>query len=178
MTPPVDDPRAPLVSAFAANGFPRMPAAVLVALMASEEGYLTAEQLATELGASPAAISGAVRYLGVVNMVTRHRLPGERRYVYELPEHAWYTASLSKNELYVVMARVAESSAKSLGPRGAARMEEMAGFFRFLQARLPAVLDEWTAARALREPQGPATTQGPDAAQEQATTQEDDTTRN
>ena len=122
-------------------------AAVLVAIMASEDGFLTADQLAAQLGASPAAISGAVRYLGVVNMIHRHRVPGSRRYVYELPEHAWYTASLAKNDLYVVMARVAESSVASLGPRGAERMQEMANFFRFLQERLPAVLDEWTARR-------------------------------
>ena len=144
---PSDDPLASVVSAFAANGFPRMPAAVLVAIMASEEGFLTAEQLASQLDASPAAISGAVRYLGVVNMIHRHRVSGSRRYVYELPEHAWYTASLSKNELYVMMARVAESSVGSLGPKGAARMQEMADFFRFLQERLPAVLEEWTARR-------------------------------
>jgi predicted transcriptional regulator len=144
---PGEDPLAPIVSAFAANGFPRMPAAVLVAIMASEDGYLTADQLASELGASAAAISGAVRYLGIVGMVQRHRAPGSRRYVYELPAHAWYTASLSKNDLYVLMAQVAESSATSLGPKGAERMREMADFFRFLQARLPAVLDEWRATR-------------------------------
>lgn len=142
-----DDPLAPVVSAFAANGFPRMPASVLVALMASEEGALTAEQLAVELGASPAAISGAVRYLGVVGMVQRHRIPGERRYVYELPEHAWYTGSLTKTDMYVAMSRIAESASKSLGPRGGERMLEMADFFRFLQARMPDLLDEWTATR-------------------------------
>lgn len=144
---PGDDPRAPLVSVFAAAGFPRMPAAVIVALMASEDGFMTAEQLASELGASPAAISGAVRYLGVINMVARHRLPGDRRFVYELPEHPWYTGSLVKNELYAVMSRVAESTARSLGPKGAARVEEMAEFFRFLQSRIPAVLDEWAELR-------------------------------
>lgn len=144
---PREDPLAPVVSAFAANGFPRMPAAVLVQIMASEEGFLTAEQLADQLGASPAAISGAVRYLGVVGMVHRHRVTGSRRYVYELPEHAWYTASLSKTDLYVAMSRIAETASKSLGPKGAARMREMGEFFTFLQERMPALLDEWTATR-------------------------------
>jgi predicted transcriptional regulator len=149
--PTGDGPAAQLVSAFAANGFPRMPASVLMAIMVSEDGALTAEQLADRLGASPAAVSGAVRYLSTVGMVHRHRQPGERRYLYELPEHAWYTASISKNALYPTIARIAESTAKELGPQGAARVREMAGFFMFLEERLPALLEEWNTLRETGE---------------------------
>ncbi len=143
-----DDPAAGLVSALAANGFPRMPAAVLMALMTSEDGALTAEQLGERLGASPAAVSGAVRYLETVTMIQRHRRPGSRKFEYELPHHPWFTASIAKNELYGVMARMADDAAGRLGPVAAARMDEMADFFRFVQARLPRVLDEWNAERA------------------------------
>jgi predicted transcriptional regulator len=140
---PDEDPLAQVVSVFAANGFPRIPASVLVAIMASENGFVTAEQLATRIGVSPAAISGAVRYLETVGMIHRHRMPGSRRFVYELPEYAWYTASLFKNDLYAAIARLAESSAGSLGPNGAARMREMADFFIFLQQQLPQLLEQW-----------------------------------
>jgi DNA-binding transcriptional ArsR family regulator len=127
-----------------------MPASVLMAIMTSEEGELTAEQLANQLGASPAAISGAVRYLSTVGMIHRHRVPGTRRYAYELPIHNWYEASFHNTELYAKVIRLGESAAPELGPRGAARVREMADFFRFLQTKLPEVLEEWNRIRAGR----------------------------
>ena len=149
------DPAASLVSALSANGFPRMPAAVLMAIMTSEAGSLTAEQLAASLEVSPAAVSGAVRYLETVGMIHRHRRPGTRRFEYELPAHPWYTASIEKNELYVAMARMADDAAGKLGPNARERMEEMADFFRFLQGRLPLVLEEWKAQRLPGNPEEP-----------------------
>lgn len=145
-----DDPVAQIVSALAANGFPRMPASVMMAIMVSEEGILTADQLAGLLSASPAAISGAVRYLGTVGMIYRHRLPGTRRYGYELPVHAWYTASLEKTDLYHLVIRLAETAAPTLGPRAAERVQEMADFFRFLERRMPEMLAEWRQLRAAK----------------------------
>jgi predicted transcriptional regulator len=147
-----DDPTAGLVSALAANGFPRMPAAVLMALMATEDGALTAVQLGERLGVSAAAISGAVRYLETVNMVHRHRRAGSRRFEYELPADAWYTASIAKNELYGLMARMADEAGAQVGPRAAERLDEMAEFFRFVQGRLPEVLVEWNEDRAKSQP--------------------------
>lgn len=145
-----DDPVAQAVSALAANGFPRLPASVLMTLMTSEEGELTAEVLAERTQSSAAAISGAVRYLTTIGMIRRHVLPGSRRYVYELPEHPWYTVSIGKNELYGVIVDLARRASATLGPRGSAQMDEMAAFFEFLQARLPQVLDEWNAMRGSR----------------------------
>lgn len=43
-----------------------MPARVLMAITATDDGKATAEELASRLQASPAAISGAVKYLGIV----------------------------------------------------------------------------------------------------------------
>jgi predicted transcriptional regulator len=142
-----DDPVAQAVSALAANGFPRLPATVLMTLMTSEETELTAEVLAERTQSSPAAISGAVRYLTTIGMIRRHVLPGSRRYVYELPEHPWYTVSIEKNELYGVIEGLARKAVPTLGPRGAAEMEEMAEFFAFLRGRLPQVLGEWNELR-------------------------------
>ncbi len=67
-------------SEMAAQGFPRMPARVLMALTATEEGRATSEELAATLQASPAAISGAVRYLGVVGFVRNTTIPGTRKH--------------------------------------------------------------------------------------------------
>ena len=60
------------------SGVPRMPARVFVALLAEDSGSLTAAQLAQRLQVSPAAISGAVRYLTQVSLVGREREPGSR----------------------------------------------------------------------------------------------------
>lgn len=137
-----------LVEAFADAGFPRMPAAALVAVLTSESSALTAAELATELDVSPAAVSGAVRYLQTVGMMRRHRAAGDRRYVYELPEHAWYAASVNNQALYERLATVAETTAAELTSEAAReRVLDMAGFFRFVQRRIPQLLDEWNAQR-------------------------------
>lgn len=138
-----------LVEAFADAGFPRMPAAALVAVLTSETSALTAAELATALDVSPAAVSGAVRYLQTVGMMTRQRVAGDRRYVYELPEHAWYAASVNNQALYERLASVAETTAASLDVEAAReRVLDMAGFFRFVQRRIPDLLDEWNAQRS------------------------------
>jgi predicted ArsR family transcriptional regulator len=133
-----------------AAGFPKMPARVLMALMVSEEGGLTAQQLAEHLGVSAAAISGAVRYLQTVGIVRRLARSGSRRDRYELPEDAWYTAVTSKSPIYGVLAGLAESAVGAISdPSSAARarVDEMARFYRFLDARLPELMDEWETLR-------------------------------
>jgi predicted ArsR family transcriptional regulator len=133
-----------------AAGFPKMPARVLMALMVSEEGGLTAQELAEHLGVSAAAISGAVRYLQTVGIVRRLARSGSRRDRYELPEDAWYTAVTSKSPIYGVLAGLAESAVGAISdPSSAARarVDEMARFYRFLDARLPELMDEWETLR-------------------------------
>lgn len=66
------------------SGIPRMPARVFAALLTTDSGSLTAAGLAEMLHVSPAAISGAVRYLSQVSLVTREREPGSRRDHYRL----------------------------------------------------------------------------------------------
>ena len=58
------------------SGFPRMPARLFAALLASDSGTMTAPELAGLLRISPAAISGAVRYPTQVNLVSREHEPG------------------------------------------------------------------------------------------------------
>ena len=48
-----------------------MPARVFAALLASDSGRLTSAELSALLKVSPAAVSGAVRYLAQVNLVSR-----------------------------------------------------------------------------------------------------------
>jgi len=136
------------------QGFPAMPARVVMALTASEEGRLTAEELAAELSASPAAISGAVRYLGTLGFVRAGTVPGSRRHVYSLPRTPWYTATLTKPGLYRNLIELLAAAAGRMADGSAARdrIEDMAGFFRFLERRMPELLEEWQQVRATGRP--------------------------
>ena len=97
-------------------GFPRMPSRVLITLMAADEEALTAAELAERLEVSPAAISGAVRYLIHIGMLQRVPTPGSRRDRYRLPVDPWYeSASLRDGYMSQVVA------ASGDGRRGARR---------------------------------------------------------
>lgn len=130
---------------FAAAGFPKMPARALMALVSSDDGCLTAADLAEKLGVSAAAVSGAVRYLQTVGFVHRVAQPGSRRDVYALHDDEWYVVTMRNNPHYQSLAALTDQIAEAL-PAGSAaefRVSEMARFYRFLHARLPALLDDW-----------------------------------
>ncbi|HEY4152106.1 MAG TPA: helix-turn-helix domain-containing protein [Pseudolysinimonas sp.] len=152
MTDP--DPVAELVertaSDLAAQGFPRMPAYVLMTLTASDSGRLTAAELGDLIGVSPAAISGAIRYLTVLGFVRVTTAPGSRKHVYALSEIPWYSYSLSRPELYLRTETLLRNGLSKLTPGspGRARVEEMAEFFAFLSERLPQLLTEWRERRS------------------------------
>src|SRR5438046_2363066 len=76
---------AVLVSA----GFPPMPARVFVALLVTDSGRLSAAELAAMLRISPAAVSGAVRYLIQLGLVHKERVPDSRRDYYRMPGTMW-----------------------------------------------------------------------------------------
>ncbi len=137
------------------SGFPRMPARVLMAMMSADEDSLTAADLGERLGVSPAAISGAVRYLIQLGMLAREPSPGSRRDRYRLPDDTWYEASVTQEELLTTVANLADDGVTALGgpdtPSGA-RVAEMRDFYRFLRAELPALLDKWKASKAGTEP--------------------------
>ncbi|HJW00869.1 MAG TPA: MarR family transcriptional regulator [Arthrobacter sp.] len=135
---------------FVAAGFPKMPARALMALVSSEDGSLTAAGLADRLGVSAAAVSGAVRYLQTVGFVHRVSQPGSRRDLYALYDDEWYIASMRKSPIYQSLAALTDSTAEAL-PEGSAarsRVAEMGRFYRFLAARMPALLDDWERQRA------------------------------
>jgi DNA-binding transcriptional regulator GbsR (MarR family) len=137
-------------SELAAQGFPPMPARVIMALTASDEGRLTADELQAVLGVSAAGVSGGVRYLMALGFIRRGMLAGSRRHVYTLPEgSAWYTVSLTRPGLYAHVVSVLAEGSRSLpeASPARARIDEMIDFFRFIDERMPALLDEWKARR-------------------------------
>jgi predicted transcriptional regulator len=150
---------------FAAAGFPKMPARALMALVSSEEGSLTAAELGERLGVSAAAVSGAVRYLQTVGFVHRISQPGSRRDLYALYDDEWYIVSMRKSPIYQSLAALTDAIADALpaGSSAGSRVTEMGRFYRFLAARMPALLDDWERQRASEAravPSGEAVSKG------------------
>jgi predicted transcriptional regulator len=127
------------------NGFPRMPARVFAGLLVSESGQLTAAELADQLQVSPAAVSGAVRYLVLIHFVTRAREAGSRRDVVRVAEHNWMQATLNQDHVYARMEATLREGMVALGPGSAAgaRVEETRDFFAYLRRELPLILQRW-----------------------------------
>jgi DNA-binding transcriptional regulator GbsR (MarR family) len=137
-------------SALTESGFPRMPARVFAALMASDSGALTAAELASLLRVSPAAISGAVRYLIQVNLASREPEPGSRRERYRVHNEVWYEAVAGKDRRLERCERSLRHGLDVVGrdsPAGQ-RIAETIAFFEFLQTELPLLMKEWQRRRA------------------------------
>lgn len=137
-------------SALVDAGMPRMPALVFVALLASDSGRVTADELVAELEVSRAAISGAVRYLSQVGALRRERQPGSRRDHYVLTDGSWYELVARREQLLERWIASARAGVEALGPSTPAgeRLAESATFFEFLQTEMPAMLERWRAERA------------------------------
>jgi DNA-binding transcriptional ArsR family regulator len=134
-------------------GLPRMAARVIFVLMTADEPSLTAGELAERLGVSPAAISGAVRYLTQIHMVARDVAAGSRRDRYRLVDDSWYEVTLEKMTLVATLADLARSGVVAAGGTGTsagARLAGMRDFYDFVQAELPAMLERWSALKATR----------------------------
>jgi DNA-binding transcriptional regulator GbsR (MarR family) len=127
------------------SGVPRMPARVFVTLLATDSAALTAAELAERLQVSPAAISGAVRYLIQVDLITRERDPGSRRDRYRVFDDAWYQATVRRERLLMRWEDNAREGVAALGPDtpAGARMVETVAFFEFLRREMAALQERW-----------------------------------
>jgi DNA-binding transcriptional regulator GbsR (MarR family) len=131
-------------------GIPRMPARVFAALLATDSGRLTAAELSEQLRASPAAVSGGVRYLISVGMVSREGEPGSRRHHYRVPDHVWDELVTGRDRLMARWTAVLREGIALVGadtPAGA-RLAESVQYFQFLSAELPRVLARWQERKA------------------------------
>ncbi len=126
-------------------GWQRMPARVFAALLASDDGALTAAELAEQLQVSPAAISGAVRHLTGIHMAVRERDPGSRRDVYRVRDDVWQDALLGRNRVLDMWEESLMDGARAAGPGTPAgrRLVECAEFFTFMQNELEDLMARW-----------------------------------
>ncbi|MEW2518980.1 GbsR/MarR family transcriptional regulator [Actinacidiphila alni] len=131
-------------------GMQRMAARVFAALLVSEDGALSSAELSDTLRVSPAAVSGAVRYLAQVGMVHRERDPGSRRELYRVHNDQWYETFTSRSGVLARWEGTLRSGMDAVGEGTEAgrRLAETAAFFAFLQKELGAMMDRWREYRA------------------------------
>jgi DNA-binding transcriptional regulator GbsR (MarR family) len=151
---PPDDPlfgyRERFASVLVAAGFPPMPARVFVALLLTDSGRLTAAELAGGLQVSPAAVSGAVRYLVQLSLVHKERVPGSRRDYYRMPDDVWTDMFRLRDGVMQRWAGMVREGIDLLGPDTPAgeRLAGHATFFDFVSREMPEVLKRWDEYRA------------------------------
>lgn len=131
------------------GGMPRMPARIFACILADDEGALTAAELASRLRVSPAAVSGAVRYLTQTGLVVKGREPGARRDDYRVGEDPWYEVFAARTALIRRWEDAMAEGVELLGAERPAgrRLAETREFFAFLRTELPALMARWRATR-------------------------------
>ena len=147
-----------LAATFIAWGMPPTPARILMALTLTQDDGLTAADLAEQLGSSPAAISGGVRYLSQFGLLRRERRPGSRRDRYVLPDDAWYESSYSKEADFAKFAVLTDQAVRAIDAPGSpaeVRVAQMRDFFAFVGVRVGDMLREWEAVKAARDRPAP-----------------------
>lgn len=135
------------------SGVPRMPARVFAYILAEDRDRYTAAELADGLQVSPAAISGAVRYLTHTRLVVRERRPSGRGDLFRVVDgDIWgtiMTARLSQMDDYVASLDKAVALLEP-GSAGRARVEETRDYFAFAREGMVDLAERWARFRAER----------------------------
>jgi predicted transcriptional regulator len=126
-------------------GMARMPARVFCTLLATDSGQLTAAELGERLHVSPAAVSGAMRYLVQVNLASRGRQPGSRRDVYRVHDDLWLEAAMQREQMFNLWEATLRVGIQAVGPDTPAghRLRESSAFIDFYREELPNLLTRW-----------------------------------
>jgi DNA-binding transcriptional regulator GbsR (MarR family) len=132
-------------SVLVAAGFPPMPARVFVALLTAGSGRLSAAELAAVLRISPAAVSGAVRYLIQLGLVHKERVPGSRRDYYRMPGSMWDSLIRQRDQVMTRWTALVREGIDLVGPDTPAgeRLAEQADFLEFVSQELADVTERW-----------------------------------
>lgn len=132
------------------TGWPRMSARVFAAILASEAGRMTAADLADQLQASPAAVSGAVNYLLQMRLASREREPGSRRDVYVVQDDFWYESMMRQDRHLVRWEEILHQMLGSTGDGTEAhrRVRATLGFLDFIQAEVHGLSERWQKRKA------------------------------
>ena len=129
-----------------AVGIPRMPARVFAFVLADDQETYTAAELARGLDVSPAAISGAVRYLTDTHLVTRERNPAGRGDLFRVRDgDIWGTIQAARAPLLDRIVEQVQEAVDLLpeGSPGRARVEETRDYFTFARDDVQQLAQRW-----------------------------------
>ena len=106
---------------------------------------MTSAELGGELGISAAGVSGAVTYLTQMHMIGRERVPGTRRDVYVVDEHAWHETLISNNVVYAPMVGALERAIAELGDTSPERrrLDLTREFLVFMTGEMTGLARRW-----------------------------------
>ena len=140
-----------VTSLFADAGMPRMASRVFAYALADDAEHYTAAELAEGLRVSPAAVSGAVRYLVDTQLLVKEREPGTRADLYRVDEDdVWSAIMLARLPLLERWERSVAEAADLVGPehRGGRRLRETREYFRFSRDEMAGMIERWREHRA------------------------------
>jgi DNA-binding transcriptional regulator GbsR (MarR family) len=127
------------------TGFPRTPARIFVALLTSDSSKLTAAELAELLRTSPASVSGGVRYLLQVGLITAAGERGSRRLHYQMSADVWQDIVGLRASQFTRWAAELRQGVEVLGagsPAGG-RMAATVNYFEFISDEITDLLARW-----------------------------------
>jgi predicted transcriptional regulator len=128
-------------------GFPRTPARIFVALLTSDASRLSAAELGDLLQISAASVSGGVRYLLQVGLVSAEGEPGSRRLHYRMSTAIWQDVVRLRDRQFTAWAEELRQGVDVLGrtsPAGA-RLAETVRYFEFISREMAGLLARWQA---------------------------------
>jgi DNA-binding transcriptional regulator GbsR (MarR family) len=134
-------------------GMPRMAARVFAYVLAEDSDRYTAADLAAGLRVSPAAISGAVRYLVDTRLLFREREPGNRSDLFRVyDEDVWRAIMVARIPLIEHLVNGIDEAIKLVDAdsRGGHRLLETREFFEFTMREMYAMMARWSAYRSER----------------------------
>jgi hypothetical protein len=146
------------------SGMPPMAARVFAYALAEDGERYTAAELAGALRASPASISGAVRFLVQARLLGREREPGTRSDLYTLyDDHTWVRILRDRLEGLMEYETVLLEGVDVVGADrpGGRRLAETAELFAYLRTELPKLLQRWVEERDAAEAARPASAPQP-----------------
>ena len=128
-------------------GFPRTPARIFVALLTSDASRLSAAELGDLLQMSAASVSGGVRYLLQVGLVTAEGEPGSRRLHYRQSPTVWQDIVRLRDRQFRTWAAELRQGAAVLGPASpaGARLAGTVRYFEFISREMVGLLARWEA---------------------------------
>ncbi|MFJ4870793.1 helix-turn-helix domain-containing protein [Streptomyces sp. NPDC088757] len=119
------------------SGLPKMMSRVMVALLLTDAGSLTASELARHLQVSPATVSKSIAFLESQTLIRRER-DERRRERYVVDADVWYQSMVASVRSLVDQGELARQGVGVLGPGtpAGARLENVARFLDFVAESL------------------------------------------